>query len=130
VEIAMEKPIRVLVANRPRLMRELILTTFSDQSDIEIVGEVADEADIPVSVQKTNPDVVVIAQDKLGERPSICDAVLRQRPDIRIIAVAPHDNYSVHYWASLNIHSHDVEASEEAILGVLRTKVGSVYGLT
>jgi len=126
----MEKPIRVLVANRPRLMRELILTTFSDQSDIEIVGEVADEADIPVSVQKTNPDVVVIAQDKLGERPSICDAVLRQRPDIRIIAVAPHDNYSVHYWASLNIHSHDVEASEEAILGVLRTKVGSVYGLT
>ncbi len=126
----MEKPIRVLVANRPRLMRELILTTFSDQSDIEIVGEVADEADIPVSVQKTNPDVVVIAQDKLGERPSICDAVLRQRPDIRIIAVAPHDNYSVHYWASLNIHSHDVEASEEAILGVLRTKVSSVYGLT
>jgi len=111
-------------------MRELILTTFSDQSDIEIVGEVADEADIPVSVQKTNPDVVVIAQDKLGERPSICDAVLRQRPDIRIIAVAPHDNYSVHYWASLNIHSHDVEASEEAILGVLRTKVSSVYGLT
>jgi chemotaxis response regulator CheB len=130
LEIAMEKPIRVLVANRPRLMRELILTTFSDQSDIEIVGEVADEADIPVSVQKTNPDVVVIAQDKLGERPSICDAVLRQRPDIRIIAVAPHDNYSVHYWASLNIHSHDVEASEEAILGVLRTKVSSVYGLT
>ena len=126
----MEKPIRVLVANRPRLMRELILTTFSDQSDIEIVGEVADEADIPVSVQKTNPDVVVIAQDKLGERPSICDAVLRQRPDIRIIAVAPHDNYSVHYWASLNIHSHDVEASEEAILGVLRTKVSSIYGLT
>jgi chemotaxis response regulator CheB len=126
----MEKPIRVLVANRPRLMRELILTTFSDQPDIEIVGEVADEGDIPVSVAKTNPDVVVIAQEKLGERPSICDAVLRQRPEVRIIAVMPHHNYSVHYWASLNIHSHEVEASEEAILGVLRTKIGSVPGLT
>jgi chemotaxis response regulator CheB len=126
----MEKPIRVLVANRPRLMRELILTTFSDQPDIEIVGEVTDEADIPVSIEKTNPDVVVIAQDKLGERPSICDTVLRQRPDVRVIAVAPHHNYSVHYWASLNIHSHDVEASEEAILGILRTKGGSICGLT
>jgi len=126
----MEKPIRVLVANRPRLMRELILTTFSDQPDIEIVGEVTDEADIPVSVEKTNPDVVVIAQDKLGERPSICDTVFRQRPDVRVIAVAPHHNYSVHYWASLNIHSHDVEASEEAILGVLRTKGDSICGLT
>ena len=40
----MEKPIRVLVANRPRLMRETILATFADQPDIEIVGEVADES--------------------------------------------------------------------------------------
>ena len=126
----MKKPIRVLVGNRPRLMRELILTTFSDQPDIEIVGEVADEADILVSIEKTNPDVVVIVQEKLGERPSICDAVLRQHPDIRIIAVAPHHNHSVHYWASLNIHSHDVEASEEAILAVLRTTGGSVCGST
>jgi chemotaxis response regulator CheB len=125
----MEKPIRVLVANRPRLMRELMLATFSDQPDIEIVGEVADEAEIALSVEKTNPDVVVIAQGKSGERPSICDAVLRQRPEVRIIAVAPHQNHSVHYWASLNIHSHNVEASEEAILAVLRTKVSSISGL-
>ncbi len=125
----MEKPIRVLVANRPRLMRELILTTFSDQPDIEIVGEVANEADILSSVEKTKPDVVVIVRDKLGERPSICDAVLRLRPDVRIIAVAPHHNFSVHYWASFDIHSRDVEASEEAILGVLRTKGSSICGL-
>ena len=118
----MQKPIRVLVANRPRLMRELILTTFSDQPDIEIVGEVANEADIPVGVEKTNPDVVVIAQDKLGERPSICDTVLRQRPDVRVIAVAPHDNYLVYFWASPDIHSRQLEASEEALLEVLRTK--------
>ena len=126
----MERPIRVLVANRPRLMRELILTTFSDQPDIEIVGEVVDETDIPASMEKTNPDVIVITQDKLGERPSICDAVLRQRPDVRIIAIAPHHNYSVYYWASLNIHSHGVEASEESILSALRTKVSTICGLT
>jgi len=126
----MEKPIRILVANRPRLMRELILTTFSDQPDIEIVGEVADEADILEIVEKTNPDFIVIAQDRLGERPSVCDTVFRQRPDVRIIAVAPHDNLSVHYWASLKIHSRDVEASEEALLGLLRTKASSIGGLT
>ncbi len=124
------KPIRVLVANRPRLMRELILTTFTDQPDIQVVGEVSDEADIPASIERTNPDVVVIAQEKLGERPSICDVVLRQWPDIRVIAVAPHHNYSVHYWASLNIHSHDVEASEEAILGILRRKGSPICGVT
>jgi hypothetical protein len=47
---------------------------------------------------------------------------------VRIIAVAPIDNYSVHYWVSLDIHSHDVEASEEGILGVLRSKATSIGG--
>lgn len=122
----MNKPIRVLVANRPRLMRELILTTFADQPDIEIVAEVLDEAEIPASVEKTNPDFIVIAQDAIGERPSVCDIVLRRRPDIRILAIVPHQSYSVYYWASLNICSRDVEASEEAILDVLRTKASSV----
>jgi DNA-binding NarL/FixJ family response regulator len=111
-------------------MRELILTTFSDQPDIEIVGEVADEAELLESVEKTNPDFVVIAQDRLGERPAVCDSVLRRHPDVRIIAVAPHDNYSIYYWASLDIHSRDVEASEEALLGVLRAKASSTGALT
>jgi len=126
----MNKPIRVLVANRPRLMRELILATFSDQPDIEIVDEIPDEADIPASVERTDPDFVVIAQDRLGERPGVCDLVLLKRPNIRFIAIAPHHGLSVYYWASLNICSRDVESSEEAILGVIRTKASAIGRLT
>jgi predicted TIM-barrel fold metal-dependent hydrolase len=106
------------------------VTTFSDQPGIKMIGEVAQEADIPLSVEKTNPDVVIIAQDKLGMRPGICDTVLRQRPEVRVIAIAPHHNYSVYYWESINIHSRDVEASEEASRGVLRIKGGSICSLT
>ena len=124
----MEKPIRVLVANRPRMFRELILSTFADQPDIEVVGQVTDEAEILESIEKTHPDFIVIGQDGLGKRPNLCDTVLRVHPDVRIIAVAAHQNYSVHYWASLAIHSRDVEASEEAILGVLRSKSNSIGG--
>jgi chemotaxis response regulator CheB len=126
----MDKPIRVLVANRPRLMRELIITTFSDQPDIEIVDEVPDEADIPGSVEKTNPDFLIIAQDTLGKRPGICDVVLRQRPNLRIIAILPHHRHSVYYWASIEIYSREVEASEDAILGILRTEASHLESLT
>jgi chemotaxis response regulator CheB len=119
----MEKAIRVLVANRPRLMRELILTTFEDQPDIEIVGEVADESEISESVKRTLPNFVVIALDQPGRRPQICDELLREYPEMRVIAVAPEKNFAVYYWASLNIHSNDVEASEEGILSVLRTRM-------
>ena len=99
----MEKSIRVLVANHPRLMREIVLTTFADQPDIEIVGEVADESDISESVKRTMPNVVVIALDQPGIRPRICDELLREYPEVRVIAVAPEKNYIVYYWASFEI---------------------------
>ena len=119
----MEKAIRVLVANRPRLMRELILTTFADQPDIEIVGEVSDESEISESVKRTLPNFVVIALDDPGRRPAICDELLREHPEVRVIAVAPEKNYIVYYWASLNIHSNDIEASEEGILTAMRSRM-------
>ena len=127
----MERQIRVLVAIRPRLMRELILTTFTDQPDIEVVGEVAEGVDVLAAVENTRPDFLVLSQDKMGQRPAICDHVLRLYPDVRIIAVDHDHNYSVHYWFSIDIHSHDVESSEEGILQVLRkpadsSSIGSV----
>ena len=119
----MEKSIRVLVANHPRLMREIVLTTFADQPDIEIVGEVADESEISESVKRTLPNFVVIALDNPGRRPAICDELLREHPEVRIIAVAPEKNCIVYYWATFNIHSIDVEASEEGILNAMRSKL-------
>lgn len=121
----MEKPIRVLVANRPRLLRDTILTTFADQPDIEIVGEVADESEIFECVTKTLPDFVVVALDRPGERPRICDILLHEHPEVRVIAVAQTNNYVVYYWASLDIHSTNIEPSEEGVLGVLRSKLAA-----
>ncbi len=119
----MEKAIRVLVANQPRLMRELILTTFADQPDIEIVGEVGEESEIAESVKRTLPNFVVIGLVHPSKRPAICDELLREHPEVRVIAVAPEKNFVVYYWASLDIHSNDLEASEEGILSAMRTRM-------
>jgi DNA-binding NarL/FixJ family response regulator len=119
----MEKSIRVLVANHPRLMRDSVLTTFADQPDIEIVGEVSDESEIADSVKKTAPNFVVIALDQSGRRPRICDVLLREHPEVHVIAVAQESNQIVCYWASLEIHSNYIEASEEGILNAMRSKL-------
>jgi chemotaxis response regulator CheB len=119
----MEKSIRVLVANHPRLMRESVLTTFADQPDIEIVGEVTDESEISEIVKKTLPNIVVIALDQPGRRPRICDVLLREHPEVRVIAVAPERNSIVYYWASFEIHSNNIEASEEGMLNAMRRKL-------
>jgi len=55
------KRVRVLVANHPRLMRELVMATIADQPDIEVVGEVRNESDLADIVEQVQPDVLIIA---------------------------------------------------------------------
>jgi chemotaxis response regulator CheB len=116
----MDRSIRILVANQPKLMRELILATLAEEPGVEIVGEVSDEKDIRQSVRDTTPDVLVIALDEPAKRPHLCDTLLRDNPGLRIIAVASQQNYSVFYWASFDIHSSQIEASEQGILNAVR----------
>jgi chemotaxis response regulator CheB len=122
--MAMLKTFRILMANQPKLMRELLVEMLAEESWIEIVGEVAQEAEIRELVQKTTPDLLVVTADKPGMRPAICDELLREYPGLHIIAVAPQENYTVCYWASLDIHAADIESSEQGFLSAVKNVAG------
>jgi len=115
----MEKLTRVLVANRPKLMREVILAALADQPGIEIVGEVSDEREILAQVHATLPDFLVIALDESEQRPAICDRVLREHPELRVVAVASRKDRTLYYWASFDIHCEDIDSSAAGILSVV-----------
>ncbi len=117
----MEK-IRVLVGNRPRLMRDLVLAILADQPDIEIVGNVQNDSEIQLAVEETHPDFLIMALDEPEERPLLCDLLLEQCPDMKILALAPKRNSSILVWAFRSIRSSFIEASEEGVLNALRGK--------
>ena len=117
------RKIRVLIANRPRLMRDLILATVSDQPDIEVLGALEDESQIAQVVAETHPDFVIVGLDKAHERPAICDYVLSHHPRVKVIAVAADQDNSVFFWS--DIRSAAVESSEPGILDVMRGRTHS-----
>lgn len=114
------KNIRVLVANHPRLMRELILATIADQSDIEIVGEIENEAEIEMAVESKQPDFLIVSLEKFNRLPAVCDVILQSHPQMKVIAISPDRNSSMFYWTTMEIKSNRIEASEEGVLGALR----------
>jgi len=122
------KTIRVLVANRPRLMREVVLETISDQSDIEIVGELQDEANLEQEVKRTLPDILIVALDKKDRLPEACYSLLEQDPRLRIIAIAPDREYTLFYWASLCIHANPIETSIDSMLTTIRNRAHQLAG--
>jgi DNA-binding NarL/FixJ family response regulator len=103
-------------------MRELIMATISDQPDIEIVGEVSEESEIEMAVERTHPNFLIIALEKSDRLPGICQATLRRHPEMRVIAIASDRDSMMFYSASFRIQSDQLEASEAGVLNALRGK--------
>lgn len=116
-------PIRVLVANKPRLIRELVSATISDQPDIQVVGEIQQETEMENAVEQMQPDVLIVALDRSDRLPDSCASILLKHPQMRVIAIAPHRNSSMFYRACLHIESSEIEASEAGVLGAIRGSV-------
>ena len=115
--------IKVMVANQPRLMQELLLATISDQPDIEIVGVLEDDAEILQMVEREHPEFLIIALNQSDERPHICDVLLERFPRLRVLALAAERNSSICYWARLDLRSNRIENSEQGILNALRSGI-------
>ena len=114
--------VKVLVANRPRLMQDLVLATIGDQPDIEIVGETENDGEITELVERTRPDYLILALEEPETRPGLRGFLLGRYPHMKILAVAPERNSGIFYWAFVDIRSQRVESSEQGILSVLRNR--------
>lgn len=125
-EVRTVEKIKVIVASRPRLMREVVLEMISDQPDIEVMAEVQDDSKIVDLVGELRPDWVVIALDKSDHKPEICDPLLDRYPSLKILALASERNNCIFYWATVSIRSSRVESSERGILDALRGRRSTV----
>ncbi|HEY6265358.1 MAG TPA: hypothetical protein VIW93_11195 [Candidatus Acidoferrum sp.] len=121
----METSVRVVVANRPRLLRELVLSTLSGQEGISC-GRNGKRTGRAFA---GGGDEARFSADRTGRAAKAAGAVLLQEfPALRIIAVAPNKNLGIFYWASFDIHSRTMEAGEEALLEAMRNSVVPAKG--
>lgn len=104
------------------MMRELVRAALSDHAGIEVVGEVQDEPEILPAIDQTHADYLIIAQDKAGSRPTICDFVLEKYPHMKVLALARGREESACYWVAKEIRSSRVETSEDGVLDALLGK--------
>lgn len=119
-------PVRVLVANQPRLMREIILSTICDHADIEIVGEIQRISDLDRVVEQTQPDFLIVDLSKDNEQEQTadqCRELLVRNPGLKILAIPMDRNTLVYYWMTLELRSSQFEVSEGNLLSLLRGKV-------
>jgi DNA-binding NarL/FixJ family response regulator len=101
-------------------MRELVLAVVGDQPDIEVVGEVNEEAQLVEAVEESRPDVVIVALEGAEQCTTLCGFLLGRYPHMKILALAPEQNRGLFYWAFVDVRSRVLESSEDGILNALR----------
>jgi hypothetical protein len=81
------KKIRVLVAQMPKLLSEIVGHIVVSMPDMKLVGRIVDGEDLLAAVRLTRANVLVAGQGTDDER-EVYAPLLYKRPRLRIIAVA------------------------------------------
>jgi chemotaxis response regulator CheB len=78
--------IRILLAELPRMLRDIVERVVSTQPDMEIVGAAAGADTLSDDVARTTPDVVILAMAR-DASPHRFDGLLVDRPALSILAI-------------------------------------------
>ena len=122
---AMDYSVKVLLANRPAVLRISLATLLQQQSDIEVVGTVLDLKELLIAVGDTQADVVVLTLPDSGEIPGICSHLLYEYPQLLILALSSARTKACIYRQAITVEPL-ADISDEGILtAVRRVKAGS-----
>jgi DNA-binding NarL/FixJ family response regulator len=123
------KTARALLANQSSFRRGRLLAAISNQPDIEIVDELEDACDIQKAVARLRPDWVVVTHEESGGLSRQCYEILEEYPQTKIVSISSCRNSATLCWASLIMHSNQMEPTQKNLLGALRGKLQFVRAL-
>lgn len=84
----MTKQYRILLANRPRLLREIFKRAFERYPDVEIVGEVANSDYLSDQVKDSEAHWVLVPLHTDGNFPDFVKLIIQDCPEIGILAIS------------------------------------------
>ncbi len=81
------KKIRILLANRPPMVLEIMREMVQRQEDMEVVGEILDPIGLLVAVREREADAVILTL-KDYEEPGLCSHLVAEYPNLTILSLA------------------------------------------
>ena len=88
IESRMMQRRRIILANRPRLVRQLLGHAIRKHPELCIVAEVSDLTRLPSAVEQTEADWIVVTLPQSGDIPAMLTALLAAHRSVCILAVA------------------------------------------
>lgn len=128
---SLSERVRILLVDDHPIVREGLNVLLAEQSDFEVVGEVADPARILPAVEVLKPAVVVLDLSLAGTEATPILQQLRERhPQLRILVLSMHDEmvYAERLLAmGANGYLMKQEPPAELLRALRRVAAGDIY---
>ena len=120
--------IRVLLANHPVMVPDVIRRLMAEQDDMELVADCRGPMKILQEVGRAKADAVIFAQES-SEEPGLCSQLLAVYPDLTIVGVTP--DMGTTFTQQLCSHRRNMTNTEDKdrnIMQVIRETVNNRCG--
>lgn len=110
--------IRILIADMPRVLADVVTAFIDQQPDMEVVGTVQGSLQILIAA-RSQADILIIGAGADEGPPRICGHLLSQYPHIRILVLTTADNNANAYWLGVR-HEQTPIRSARSLLDAIR----------
>lgn len=89
---------RVILAEGPRLFREMLHHVIDKADHLEVVGEIADHEQLGSAIERFDPEWVIVSSPISGYTDSRINAWLSLYPSVRFMFLNPRDSHIKMKW--------------------------------
>ena len=110
---------RIVVANKQRLLRQMLRRVIEKTPDFQVVGEISGLTRLPEYVDQVDAQWVIVSLESDGNMPEEIETLLAQYPTVRVLAVASDGSHVKVKW--VETHEEDLDnLSLGALVAALR----------
>jgi len=112
---------RIILANGSRLLRDMLKRILYKFDQFEVVREVADQKDLPLFIEHTQPEWVILSLSYDNLVPAWVDAFMITHPSVRFMALAADGSKIKMKW--LEVHEQELNGvSLNELIHILESK--------
>jgi hypothetical protein len=89
---------RVILADGSRLVREMLHRVIDQAEHLEVVDEVPEHGELPFSIERYDPEWVILSLSYGNPVHGWIDAYLVDYPEVRFVFVSPDQNHIKMRW--------------------------------
>ena len=120
------EPRRIILADMPRFLREMLKRAFEQAPGLCVAGEVADLSHLSSAIERIGAQWIVVSLPPDGKMPAVVEPLLAAHPTVRVLAVTNDGSQIKMQWVEPHEQTLESLSLDELIAVLLADNPGQV----